>query len=283
MTNADAPWTSNFVEVDGVTHHYLEAGDPSAETVVLIHSGEFGAAAQFSWEYAIPALAPEYHVIAPDLVGYGQTSKLFDFADPLGFRIKTVTGFCAALGIENTHFMGNSMGGTLMCYVATMADCPWPMRTMVLASGGGKPAENDYRRQIQDYDGSAEQMDTLIALTYTRRWYDDEHVRRRVEMSRITGNWETLSAARLKAPWREARSALSPFQDLQYQDIKIPTAVFAGGEDKFRDPGYEDELEERIPDVEVHRFPNAGHMLHIEFADEFNQLALDFLRRHPQP
>lgn len=274
-------WVDRQIHVDGLRFRYLEAGPSDAETVVLLHSGEYGASAEFSWEYNIPTLAREYHVLAPDMIGFGLSSKLFDFEDPLGFRLRTVQMFCDALNVDGAHFLGNSFGGTLACYAATLDECPWPMRSLLCASAGGRPAENDSRRFIQDYDGSAERMDAIQLLTFTRRWYDDEYIERRVAMSRVTGGWECASAARLKAPFREPNSEFAPFRDLPYERIAVPTLVFAGGADQFREPGYALELGERIPDVEVVVMPEAGHMAHIEFADEFNQTALSFLRSHP--
>jgi 2-hydroxymuconate-semialdehyde hydrolase len=273
-------WVSRFVTVDGLQFRYLEAGPSNAEFVVLLHSGEYGASAEFSWEKNIGALATEFHVIAPDLIGYGHSAKVFDFGDPLGFRIRTVRRFCEELHITAAQFMGNSMGGTLMCYVASQAEVVWPMRTMVLASGGGNPLENEYRTFIQHYDGTFENMDAHTALTFTRRWYADEYIARRVEMSKVAGAWECVSAARFRAPFREQRSELGVFRQIRYENIRIPTALFAGGADKFREPGYEKELAKRIPDVECHLIPEAGHMLHIEFAERFNALAVDFLARH---
>ena len=73
---------SKYVAVDGVNTHYLEAGDPDAPTVALLHSGEFGGCAEISWEFAVPALAEHFHVVAPDWLGFGRTDKVFDFADP---------------------------------------------------------------------------------------------------------------------------------------------------------------------------------------------------------
>jgi enterochelin esterase-like enzyme len=60
----------------------------------------------------------------------------------------------------------------------------------------------------------------------------------------------------------------------------VPLYLSAGGVDKFGEPGYENELARRIPDFEFHVFQGAGHMLHIEFAERFNALALDFLVGH---
>lgn len=280
MSFAASPWASRFITVDGLRFRYLEAGPSEAQPVVLLHSGEFGASAEFSWEKNLAALATKFHVIAPDMLGYGHSAKVFDFGDPLGFRIRTVRRFCEEMQIADAHFMGNSMGGTLMCYVASQDEVLWPMRTMVLASGGGNPLENEYRTFIQHYDGSFENMDAHTALTFTRRWYDDQYITRRVEMSKVAGAWECVSAARLRAPFREHRSEFGVFRQIRYENIRISTVLFAGGADKFREPGYEKELAKRIPNFEYHVFPEAGHMLHIEFAERFNALALDFLERH---
>jgi 2-hydroxymuconate-semialdehyde hydrolase len=276
-------WASRFITVDGLQFHYLEAGPSDAEPVVLLHSGEYGAAAEFSWEYSIDALAETFHVIAPDFIGYGHSSKVFDFADPLGFRIRTIRRFCEAMNITEAQFMGNSMGGTLMCYVATQEKVSWPMRTMVLVSGGGNPLDNEYRRIVQDFDGTFQKMDSMTVLTFTRRWYDDEYIERRVEMSKVVGAWECTAAPRFRAPFRESRSEFSAFWQMRYENIKIPTILFAAGNDKFREPGFEKELIKRIAGLECHVFPDAGHMLHIEFPERFNKLCLDFLTRHRVP
>src|SRR5579863_2999542 len=89
------------------------------------------------WEKNIGALATEFHVIARDMIGYGHSAKVFDFGDPLGFRIRTMRRFCKEMHIAEAQFMGNSMGGTLIRYVASQDEVVWPMRTMVLVSGGG--------------------------------------------------------------------------------------------------------------------------------------------------
>ena len=83
---------SRFGPVDGIRTHYLEAmpADRDAsdlERVVLVHSGEFGARAELSWRDNIAELGRHFHVYAPDLVGFGRTELLYNFSDPVGFRV----------------------------------------------------------------------------------------------------------------------------------------------------------------------------------------------------
>ena len=64
---------ARFVEgVNGLRVHLLEAGDPSHPAVLLLHGFPEMA---YSWRKVMPALAEAgYHVIAPDLRGYGRTT-----------------------------------------------------------------------------------------------------------------------------------------------------------------------------------------------------------------
>ena len=57
--------------VDGVDLFYREAGSPEAPTLLLLHG--FGASS-YMFRDLMPQLARHYHVIAPDLPGFGQTS-----------------------------------------------------------------------------------------------------------------------------------------------------------------------------------------------------------------
>ena len=57
--------------IDGVDVFYREAGSPQAPTVLLLHG--FGASS-FMFRNLIPVLARKYHVLAPDLPGFGQTT-----------------------------------------------------------------------------------------------------------------------------------------------------------------------------------------------------------------
>ena len=65
------PTTSiHRVEADGVRVFYREAGDPSAPVILLLHGFP---ASSFQFRELIPRLADDYHVIAPDLPGFGFT------------------------------------------------------------------------------------------------------------------------------------------------------------------------------------------------------------------
>jgi pimeloyl-ACP methyl ester carboxylesterase len=59
------------MDIQGISLFYREAGSPEAPTVLLLHG--FGASSHM-FRHLIPALAERYHVLAPDLPGFGETS-----------------------------------------------------------------------------------------------------------------------------------------------------------------------------------------------------------------
>src|ERR1700754_2052854 len=67
-----------FVEIDGLTLFYREAGPADGKVVLLLHG--FPTSSHM-FRNLIPALADRYHVIAPDYPGYGQS----DMPDPSSY------------------------------------------------------------------------------------------------------------------------------------------------------------------------------------------------------
>lgn len=273
---------SRFVDVDGVATHYLEAGDPEAPTVALLHSGEFGAAAEISWEFTIPALAPRYHVIAPDWLGFGRTDKIHDFADPRGRVFRHMRRFFETLGVAAADFVGNSMGGSNLARI--VADPPpiLPARSAVLCSGGGFTPLTEARKTLLAYDGTAEAMRALLhAMLHDPKWGDDEaYVTRRQELALLPGAFECASAPRLRRPREPSggRGFGTP-DPTRYENVRIPVLVVAGADDPLREPGYSAELARRIPDCEHRVYERCGHCPNIERAERFNADVLAFLER----
>ena len=75
MSQTETIWNSRFVDAGGLRTHYLEAGNPAAPPVVLLHGGGAGADATGNWHHTIPQLARTHRVIALDMVGFGRTAK----------------------------------------------------------------------------------------------------------------------------------------------------------------------------------------------------------------
>ncbi len=88
----------NTVDVDGLKLFYREAGDASRPTVLLLHG--FPSASHM-FRDLIPELAGQYHVVAPDLPGFGMTEQ--PARDKFGYNFQNITNvvdrFTEVLGL----------------------------------------------------------------------------------------------------------------------------------------------------------------------------------------
>lgn len=263
------------VVVDGLSTSYLEAG--AGDPVVLLHGGEFGANAELAWENTIGALSGSYRVLAPDLLGFGQSAKVVDFVDGRGTRIRHLARFCATLGVDRAHFVGNSMGAIMLLVDATSEVPVLPVRSLVAICGGGEIQRNEHMQALYDYDASMPAMRRIVEALFDDPGYpaDDDYVRRRYESSTAPGAWEAVAAARFRRPAGSAGPL--PSNNLAYQRISSPALIVEGGRDKLLPRGWAAEIAGRIRSAGSAVIDRAGHCPQIERADEVNSLLLEFL------
>ena len=139
---------SRFVhDVNGLTMHVLEAGHDrkSARALLLVHG--FPELA-YSWrKVMVPLAAAGYHVIAPDLRGYGRTSgtdvKYDDDIAPFRMlnEVRDLLGLVSAFGYRSVDaIVGHDFGSPLSAWCAVAR--PDVFRSVVLMSApfGGTPS-----------------------------------------------------------------------------------------------------------------------------------------------
>jgi pimeloyl-ACP methyl ester carboxylesterase len=267
-------YVSRYVNVQGVKTHFLEAGAENDETLVLIHPGEYGASAELSWQPNIGVFAEEYHVIAPDLIGFGHTDKIFDFEDAFDRRIEHLSAFLDVMDVEEADFIGNSMGGG---YLASLAceepPLSLPIRKMILISGGGGVPDG-FGEIIRDFDGTEAEMEKIVDMLFHEpEKLGDGFLERKTEESRIPGHWQSLSAIRFEPPFEQDREFRRRHD---YENIDVPTLLVGGREDDLKPPEEIRKLGEQIPDARVEILDDCAHCAHMEQPETFNELAFEF-------
>lgn len=269
-----APFNDGFIDVLGIRTHYLEAG--SGPDLVLLHSGEYGSSAEISWRHNIDGLAQHFHVLAPDLPGWGDTDKVYSFSERTGFRIRHVAEFCRLKSVESAYFIGSSFSGGLLLNAAGHPKCPLPITKLITIGGGGDLAEDPTAREVlTTYDGTPEHMRrALQVLFYDEKWWSDELVDEKQESALKPGAWEAISAARLRRP---GEKFVTQFPDSSPENITVPTLIVAGEEDLIKDADWGERLQAQIPGSQLYTFARSRHMSHIEHPEEFNRLAVSFL------
>jgi pimeloyl-ACP methyl ester carboxylesterase len=97
------------LSTNGIQMHVAEAGDPAAPLVLLCHGFP---ESWYSWRHQLPVLAAAgYHVVAPDMRGYGQTDKPDDIrAYTQLHHVGDMVGLLDALGVATATIVGHDWG-----------------------------------------------------------------------------------------------------------------------------------------------------------------------------
>lgn len=132
MTEADLTKTK-WIEIHGERIAVRDEGpvEGDAEALLLIHGM---AASSQVWRAILPQLAKKYRVIAPDLLGHGQSSKpRTDYS--LGAFAVGLRDLLDELGVESATVVGHSLGGGIA--MQFLYQHPDYCRRLVLISSGG--------------------------------------------------------------------------------------------------------------------------------------------------
>jgi len=263
---ADEGQATETATVDGRTLRYLRAGEGD-EVVVLVHG--FGGD-MTSWLFNQGALAEERTVYAVDLPGHGGSTKEVGRAD-VATLAAAVDGLLEALGVQDAHLVGHSLGGAVAAQLA--AQSPGRVRSLVLIAPAGLGAEinagyvegfimANSRRELKPV---LEQLFADPSLV-TRQMSEDV-----LRAKRLDGAQEALRAI-ADASYPSGR---------QIVDVRgaiaaagVPVSVIWGAGDRIVSSSHV----ENLPDhVRVTVIEGQGHSPHMEAAGEVNRAIGEFL------
>jgi pimeloyl-ACP methyl ester carboxylesterase len=122
--------SKKIIEVDKYSIHYLEGGQ--GETILLLHG--FGADKD-NWPKFADSLTKKYHVVAVDLPGFGESSKIETDLYNIASQVKRLNRIVKTLGLKKFHIAGNSMGGAISGKYAV--DYPGKVLSLALLNTAG--------------------------------------------------------------------------------------------------------------------------------------------------
>lgn len=271
---------SRTVVADGIGTHLLDAGD--GPPLLVLHGGEYGAAAELTWEGCLPLLAARHRVLAVDLVGFGRSDKIRDFAGgQRRLMVRQVAALLHALDVEPVCIVGTSLSARMVLDMANRPAPPWPVRAVVAAGIGLGPPEPAARAVLEEFDGTLDGLrPSMPVLFHDPAWRDSaEYLRRRHAFTALPGAWETAAAAALRSPVRTGRERRGQVQAPRrdYSAVDVPVALIRGAHDRLVPDGDWRELAGQIRGARTTTVPDAGHYPQIERPAQFAATVLEFL------
>lgn len=276
---AKADIQSRFVEFDGLTIHYAEAG--SGPALIFIHGGGPGSSGMSNFGRNVDAFAERYRTIVIDLPGYGQSTKL-KITEPLwGYYAKVMAGFIDALGLGKAHLVGNSLGGAVS--LKTALDFPQKVDRLVLMGPGGgyslfdKQPSDGIRSLLTFYaepgPSLARMREFLNYLVYDPSSVPDALLQQRLDQALDPETAEFM-------PLRLGPN-MPPIEELWRQRLDLlphETLIIWGREDRVNPLDQGLILMRQIPNARFLVVPRCGHWVQWEKADEFNRTVEGFLQ-----
>ncbi len=272
------PELGRRIRAAGIDTNYHDIG--SGEPVFLIHGSGPGVTAWANWRLTMPVLAERFRVIAPDMVGFGYTERPADIRYTMDGWVEHALGVMDALGLEQTHLVGNSFGGALALALAIRA----PHRVKRLALMGSVGVSFPITPGLEaawGYTPSIENMRALLdVFAFDRKLVNDDLARLRYEASIRPGFQESF-ASMFPAPRQRWIDAMAS-RDADIRALPHETLLIHGREDKVIPTAASQRLFELIPRAQLHLFGQCGHWTQIEHAGRFTQLLTNFFAQEKQ-
>ena len=275
------------VDVGGTSVFYREAGPKDAPTVLLLHG--FGASSHMFREL-IPALAARYHIVAPDLPGFGQTTVKQEPAFTYTFDnvAEIIDQFTIKKGLDRYALYVFDYGAPIGWRLAVAN----PEKVTAIVSQNGNAYEEglsdgwiDIRKAWASPTPESREALRKFNTLEMIKWQYTEGVK---DTSMIAPESYQLAYAAIE------RNGVEPQVDLlldygsnvrQYEKLhaffrqnRPPTLAIWGKNDPFFLPAGAEAFKRDNPDAEVHLL-DTGHFAIETHGEEISKRMLDFLDR----
>jgi len=259
--------------VDGLNVHYWEAGEGNTRALLLIHGGLGDA--KLHWEAALPMLAETFHVLAPDLPGFGQSQLLpVRRTDVLLHWIKS---FIDAHKLEQVVLVGNAFGALLVRLFA--ASNPKYAPAVILINGGGVPDLPTFFKWVEKIPG----LSTLIFAQFSRMTTNPSALQRLIHIKSVLTDSFYAGAKESSPAFGRMMQMLVSSGIPSERTPLVPTLILWGVEDTFTPAGDSEAIKASIPGSVLTEIADCGHMPQLETPDVFNWQITTFLDKLARP
>jgi pimeloyl-ACP methyl ester carboxylesterase len=279
--------TTDFEDVHHVVLHghrvtYRTAG--SGPVVLLVH-GIAGTAEQ--WADVAPVLAEEYTVVAPDLLGHGQSAKpQGDYS--LGAYAVSLRDLLVVLGHRRATVVGHSLGGGIAMQFAY--EYPVFAERLVVVSSGG------LGREVHPLLRAA----TLPGAELVLPWLAHQRVlgaggavgqilarlglRAGPDIAEMARGYASLADAEARVAFLHTVRAVIDYTgqrvsaaDRLYLTSLLPTLIVWGRRDPLIPATHGEFAHGEMPGSRLEIFEEAGHFPHLDDPIRFAAVLRDFL------
>jgi pimeloyl-ACP methyl ester carboxylesterase len=275
--------TSHFHVSQRLRIHYVDWGNESAPTVVLVHGGRDHAR---NWDWVARDLRRDFHVIAPDLRGHGDSQWAIGGMYAVADFVLDIANLIEALGEREIFLVGHSLGGAISLMYSGIH--PERVRKLVAIEGLGpppallaklrdRPPSQRMREWIEQMRGLAARQprryatleDAAARMREENKFLSDEQARH-LTIHSVNRNedgtfsWKFDNYVRSFAPYRFDVDDMRAL----WARIECPTLLLRGADSWASDPEQDGRIQP-FQSARLETVPKAGHWVHHDQLDAF--------------
>ncbi|MEV5016459.1 alpha/beta fold hydrolase [Streptomyces sp. NPDC053780] len=275
--------------VDGLDVFYREAGDPQAPAVALLHG--FPTSSRM-FRNLIPRLADTYHVIAPDMIGFGHSAM--PRADEFDYNFDSLTdvtvGLLDHLGVDRFAVYVQDYGAPIAWRIATRS----PRRISAIITQNGNAYTDGFVKAFWDglftyTDHPAPETEAPVRAALSPEMIRWQYVNGVPDPTVVSpDNW-TVDQALLDRPGNDAiqltlfrdyptNVTLYPRLQQYFRDSQVPLLAVWGANDEIFGPDGARAFQRDLPDAEIHLL-DTGHFALESHLEEITGHIRGFLTR----
>jgi pimeloyl-ACP methyl ester carboxylesterase len=257
------------IQSNGINLYYEIHGE--GQPLLFIHG--LGSSAR-DWEFQVTEFAKAYKVITFDLRGHGQSDKPAGSYSMSMFAADTV-GLLKALGIDEPHVVGLSLGGAVAFQMAV--DAALPFKSLTIVNITPELLVRSFKDQLMVWQrtgivkllGMRKMGEMLSKRMFIKPEQEDI---RRIFVERWAENDQRsyLCAMRALVGWSVTA---------QIGSIRCPTLIVAADQD-YSPVSVKEEYTAKIPGAQLMVIPDSRHATPVERPQEFNLVLQKFLGEH---
>jgi len=282
---------SRFYVSQRLRLHYVDWGNENKPLLLLVHGGRDHSR---SWDWVARELRHDWHVVAPDLRGHGDSAWAIGSTYALSDFVLDLAQLVEALDAGPATIVAHSLGGMVSLFYAGVV--PEKVRKLVAIEGLGPPPAMlaTWRdvpgwKRLRDW---VEQMQGLASRRLHRYASIEDAAKRMLEVNSFlsedqarhltihgvarnedgTYTWKFDNYTRGFAPERFSDEEVLELR----RRVRCPVLLIRGTESSDTDPD-RDGRSAAFPDARVVNVQGAGHWVHHDRFEEFLRVVVEFL------
>jgi pimeloyl-ACP methyl ester carboxylesterase len=271
--------------------HYVDWGNPEKPPLLLVHGGRDHCR---NWDWVAEALRDEYHIIAPDLRGHGDSEWMKGGVYGVSEYVYDIAQLIHQLELAPLTIIGHSLGGAVSLRYTGLY--PETVKRLVAIEGLGRSPERAAERgaiptheRLTSWVGEMRRMSGRVPRRYPTleealRRMQEENPHLAPEQARHltvhgvnrnedgTYSWKFDNYVRADRP-----TGMDAEENYElWRRITCPTLLIRGTESWASNPAT-DGRADHFQNARVENIAGAGHWVHHDRFDEFMRIVREFI------